>query len=258
MQQRIPDEKAAEVFELAARLYAQHDQSYSVDDLVRAGSEAQIPQEFIQEALQQIQAREIQQQQVRQRRRQLQIVAIALGVIIIGWSALTYNSLSAAEQNVDLAWAQVENQLQRRADLIPNLVRVVQAGARQERDLVALLTQSRQNYLAANTPVARVEAAEQVSEAVNQFQTYIIQNPQLQSNQLFIGLQDELAGTENRLAVERMRYNQSVNAYNRRVRSFPNFFVAGLFGFQPRSLFEANSPETPTIPSDFSSPNESN
>jgi LemA protein len=104
----------------------------------------------------------------------LQIVAIAVGAIIIGWSAWTYNSLSAAAQNVDLAWAQVENQLQRRADFIPNLVRVVQAGARQKRDLVALLTQSRQNYLAADTPAERVEAAEQVSAAVNQFQTYVI------------------------------------------------------------------------------------
>lgn len=150
---RIPDEKAPEVFELAARLYAQQTQSYSTDDLVAAGSEVQIPPEFIQEALRQIQAKEIQQQQQQQqqakRRNQLGMVAIGAGVVIAGWLAWTYNSLSAAAQNTELAWAQVENQFQRRADLIPNLVNVTQAGAQQEQELARLLTSARQNYLAA-------------------------------------------------------------------------------------------------------------
>lgn len=256
--QRIPDQQASEVFELAARLYAQRSQSYSVEELVQAGSEVEIPPEYVQEALRQVQTREAQQQQqqqqTRERRKQLQWVAIGVGVVLLGWVAWTYNALSNRAENVDLAWAQVENQFQRRADLIPNLVNVVQAGAQQERELVALLTQARQSYLTAETQADQVEAAEQITGALNQFQTYVVQNPQLQSNQLFIGLQDELAGTENRIAVERMRYNQSVSAYNRQLRSFPNVLVAPVLGFEPQPLFEAETAEPPIIPSDFSSP----
>jgi LemA protein len=250
---RIPDEKAPEVFELAARLYAERSQSYSVDDLVAAGSEVQIPPEFVQEALRQIQVREAQQQQQQQqraaRRKQFSMVAIGAGVIVLGWLGWTYNALSGAAQNVDLAWAQVENQFQRRADLIPNLVNVTRSGAQQEQALVAQLTQARQNYLSADSQPEQVEAAEQITGALNQFQTYAIQNPQLQSNQLFVGLQDELAGTENRIAVERMRYNQSVGTYNRQVRSFPNSLVAPVFGFAPKPLFEADpgTSEPPAI-----------
>jgi len=248
---RIPDQMAPEVFDLAARLYAQHNQSYSVDDLVAAGSEVQIPPEFVQEALRQVQANQLQeqqqQQQARSRRKQLQMVAIGAGVVIAGWLGLTYNALSGAEQNVALAWAQVENQLQRRADLIPNLVNATQAGAQQEREIVRLLTEARENYLAADTQSEQVEAAEQLTRALNQFQSYVVQNPQLRSNQLFISLQDEIAGTENRIATERRRYNQSVQQYNRQVQSFPNAIVAPVFGFAPKPFFEATNSEVPVV-----------
>lgn len=255
--QRIPDDQADEIFQRAAELYAQQkgSQGYSTEDLMQAGAEAQIPPEFVQAAIAQVQQQHLQaqqqqqqqQQQARERRRQVSIGAIALGVVLAGWLMWAYNSLASAEQTVDLAWAQVENQFQRRADLIPNLVNVTQAGAQQERELVAQLTQSRQNYLAASTQTEQVEAAEQVTAALNQFQTYAIGNPQLQSNQLFVGLQDELAGTENRIAVERMRYNQAVAAYNRRVKAFPNTLVAPLLGFEAKPLFQATTSEPPAI-----------
>lgn len=249
---RIPDDKASEVFELAARLYSQSSNTYSVDELVQAGSEVQIPPEFIQEALQRIEAQEreaeIQRQQAQKRRRQLQMAAAAVGAIALGWAIWTYNSLSAASQSVDLAWSQVENQFQRRADLIPNLVNVTQAGATQEQEVIELLTASRQTYLAAETPSEQVAAAQQINQALNQFQTYIAQNPQLQSSQLYIGLQDELAGTENRIAVERKRYNEQVAAYNRQVQSFPNALIATVFGFQPKPLFQAENSAPPVIP----------
>jgi LemA protein len=249
---RIPDDKASEVFELAARLYSESSNTYSEDELVQAGSEVQIPSEFIQEALRRIEVQEreaeIQRQQAQKRRKQLQIAAAAVGAIALGWAIWTYNSLTAARQSVDLAWGQVENQFQRRADLIPNLVNVTQAGAAQERELIELLNASRQNYLAAETQPEQVVAAQQINQALNQFQSYVAQNPQLQSSQLYIGLQDELAGTENRIAVERKRYNEQVAAYNRKVQSFPNTLVASLFGFQPQPLFQAENSAPPVIP----------
>lgn len=100
----------------------------------------------------------------------------------------------------------------------------------------------------------RVEAAEQLTGALNQFQAYVIQRPELRSNQLLVGLQDELAGTENRIAVERKRYNEQVAQYNQRVRSFPNSLIAELFGFQPKPLFEAQpgNAQPPQLPASFS------
>lgn len=249
---RIPEQLAPEVFELASRLYAEQKQSYSTEDLVAAGSEVQIPPEYIQEALRQVQERQrqaqAQQAQAQARRRQLQLAAIGVGVLVAGWAALTYNALSGADQRVDAAWAQVENQLQRRADLIPNLVNATQAGAQQERELAQILTDARQTYLEAGTQSEQIAAAAAVNDALSQFQSYALQDPQLRGNQLFIGLQDELAGTENRIAVERMRYNQSVEAYNRRVRSFPNSVVATLFGFEPQPFFEATNTAVPAVP----------
>lgn len=250
---QIPEAMVPEVFTLAAQLYAEkkQDQGFSLAELTEAGTGAQIPSEFVAEAVQQIRAREAQIQeqkkQAQKRQNQLKIALLSVGAIASLWLMWTYNTLSSGAQNVELAWSQVENQFQRRADLIPNLVNVTRAGAQQEQELITLLTQSRQNYLAADTRTQQVEAAEQVTEALDQFQSYVVRNPQLQSNQLFIGLQYELAGTENRIAVERMRYNQNVAAYNRRVQSFPNSLVASVFGFKPKPLFRSDRSEPPVI-----------
>jgi LemA protein len=161
---------------------------------------------------------------------------------------LTYNSLKNTAQRVDAAWAQVENQFQRRADLIPNLVSVTQAYARrQERELVMLLQNSRQTYLQADSPNEKIAAMAQITQALDQFQHYSVQNPQLQSSQVFINLQYELAGTENRIAVERMRYNQAVEAYNQKVESFPNSLFSVVLGFQPKAFYQAQKTTAPVI-----------
>lgn len=241
----IPEELTLEVFALASRLYSQASQKYSLSELEQVGMEAQIPPEFIRQAVREIHVRKTQA-----RKRQLAALATLFGLslAICLWSVATYNALNNAEQKVDAAWAQVENQLQRRADLIPNLISVTQNYARQERDLVIELQRSRQYYLQAATSLQKIDAIAKVDLAVAQFQEYLAKDPQLQSNQVVTNLEYELIGTENRIAVERMRYNQSVQAYNSQVKSFPKSLLARIFGFQVRSFFQVQ-PDTPRVDS---------
>lgn len=241
---RIPEEMVSEVFTLASRLYAEKNQEYSLAELTEAGAEANIPPEFIQQALQEIQAQKIA---ARKRQENLRIILISLGAVIGVWGIWTYNTLSSTSQRVEGAWAQVENQFQRRADLIPNLVNVTQAYARQEREIINQLTQSRQAYQQADNPNEKITAMTQVSQAIGNFQTSIASKPQLQSSQAFTNLQYELAGTENRIAVERRRYNQAVQIYNQKVQAFPNSIVATLFGFKPKAFFQAENSQLPVI-----------
>jgi len=254
LEPKIPEELTLEVFALASRLYSQASQKYSLAELERAGLEAQIPPEFIRQAVREIYKRKIQAQ-----KRQLTAIAalLGLGLAICLWSVATYNTLNDAEQKVDAAWAQVENQFQRRSDLIPNLIAVTQTyttrdaeGGRERdhRNLVAELKRSRQSYLQAATPAQKVNALSQIDLAVVQFQEYLAKNPQLQSAQAITNLEYELTGTENRIAVERMRYNQAVQAYNRQVKSFPNSLLSPVFGFHVRSFFQAQ-PNAPAVDS---------
>ena len=243
---RVPEEITPEVLELASRYYAEYTQSYSEAELVAAGKEVQIPAEFIQRAIQEVQAKQkqqLEQQERIQKQRQI-LLKIGAGVLAVLalWSIWTYNTLSSSASKVEAAWAQVENQLQRRADLIPNLVSATQAHAKQEKELISLLLQSRHAYLQAVTPEEKAAAIGQVNQAIALFGNYAAVNPQLQSSQLFVNLQYELAGTENRIAVERMRYNQSVQAYNQKIQAFPNSLLAKVFGFEKKSFFQFSPP----------------
>ena len=238
---RIPENIASEVLELASRYYAEQNQSYSKSELVEAGKEVQIPTELIEQAIRDVQIQhqqKIEQQKQVQKQRQT-ILKISAGIFaaIAIWSIWTYNSFSSTALKTEAAWAQVENQLQRRTDLIPNLVSVTQAYAQQEKDLVSLLIQSRQTYLQAVTPAEKRVAIVEVDRAIGRFREYAVTNPQLQSSQLFVNLQYELAGTENRLAVERMRYNRSVQAYNQKIQGFPNSLLAKALEFEKKSFF---------------------
>lgn len=240
---RIPEEIVPEVLELASRYYADYTQSFAESELVEAAKEVRIPAEFIQQAIREVQ-RQRQQKLERQRKAtQQRQRLLSVGVGIIGVIALsgmwTYNTLVSSASRVNAAWAQVENQLQRRADLIPNLVSVTQASAQQEKALVTLLVQSRQSYLQALTPAQKAAAIAKIDQAIARFHQYAATNPQLQSSQLFINLQYEMAGTENRLAVERMRYNQAVQAYNQQVQAFPTSLLAKAWGFHQQSFFQA-------------------
>jgi LemA protein len=249
---RIPEEIAPAVFALASRYYADYHQGFSESELVKAGSEVDIPPEFIQKAIQEIQ---IQQQQKLDQHKRVQqkcqlLLKIGVGFlsIILLWSIWIYNSFSLRSVRVEAAWAQVENQLQRRADLLPNLVKAAQTYAKHEQSLVTTLIQARESYLKATTLNEKVVAIGKVDHAIEQFHDYAAGHPELQSNQLFINLQYEIAGTENRLAVERMRYNQAVQDYNQTIQTFPNSLLARVLKIQSKSFFKTVNSAPPTTP----------
>ncbi|MBM4271941.1 MAG: LemA family protein [Deltaproteobacteria bacterium] len=151
----------------------------------------------------------------------------------------TYNTFVSLDEGVKSAWAQVENQLQRRYDLIPNLVETVKGYTKQERDVLVEVTNARARVGGAVSVPDKISANNELSGALSRLLVVVERYPDLKSNQNFLRLQDELAGTENRIAVERRRYNESVQAYNIAIRSFPANLLAGIFNFQSATFFEA-------------------
>ena len=217
-----------------------------------AATEAGISPQLIERAIKDVRAQHQQkleqQRQVKVHRQRLLKIGAAFLVAIALYHVWIYNSLSGAALKTEAAWAQVENQLQRRTDLIPNLVSVTQAYAQHEKELISLLVQSRQAYVQAVTPEEKAAAMVKVNLAIGRFRDLVATNPQLQSSQLFVNLQYELAGTENRLAVERMRYNRTVQDYNQKIQGFPNSIVAKALGFEKQSFFQATTADVPQIP----------
>lgn len=242
---RIPEEMVPEVMEVAARLYAEMKEGYSLLELQQAGSEVQIPPEIIDRAIAQVEANRreatLAQQRARKRNREIGLAGGGMAALVLLWGGWTYNSLQTASSRVEAARAQVENQLQRRADLIPQLVAVTKAAAAQEKEVVMVLARSRETYLQAITLAEKVQATTAMNVAIAQFQAFAAQTPQLQSSQAFTNLQYEISGTENRIATERRRYNQSIQAYNQKLQTFPNSLVARLFGFEAQPFFQSRS-----------------
>jgi LemA protein len=162
-------------------------------------------------------------------------------------SGCSYNTFVGQEEAIKTQWAQVENQLQRRNDLIPNLVETTKGIAQQEKDVFGQIAESRAKLSGATTPEQRMQAANEQSTALARLLVVVENYPQLRSNESFNRLMDELAGTENRLAVERMRYNERVQEYNTSRRRFPSNVTAGVFGFKEHPLFNA-PPEAERVP----------
>lgn len=155
---------------------------------------------------------------------------------------VTYNQLVRSRQAVDAQWAQVESVYQRRADLVPNLVAATQGYLLQERVVINELTKARTAYVgAAPGSPDRVTAANQLQGAIGRLLAIVERYPELRSSKVVLGLMDELAGTEHRIAVERRRYNDQVRGYNQLVLSFPHSVIARATGFSPRSYFQAAS-----------------
>lgn len=179
------------------------------------------------------------------------ILGIVALLIIIPYSYLkgTYNTLVTMEETIKGAWAQVENQLQRRYDLIPNYVETVKGYAAHEKEVFVQVTEARSKVGNANTVNEKIEANNQLSSALSRLMVVVEQYPQLKANANFIRLQDELAGTENRIAVERRRFNEAVRAYNTKIRTFPTNMVAGMFGFEKAEFFQVpgERQETPKV-----------
>jgi LemA protein len=184
------------------------------------------------------------------------VVLVVLGGLAV-WGIGINNELITLDQAATAAWAQVQNQYQRRADLIPNLVETVKGFAAQERGVLESVTQARARATgvqltpeALNDPKAmeRFQAAQrELSGALSRLLVTVERYPELKSNQNFLDLQKQLEGTENRIAVERKRFNDAVAAYNTRLRLFPGSIVARLAGFTPKAFFEA-APDAATPP----------
>jgi LemA protein len=141
------------------------------------------------------------------------------------------------DQNVKQGWAQVENQLQRRYDLIPNLVETVKGYAKHEKTTFENITKARSAWTGATNATQKVNAANEMEGALSRLMVVVENYPQLQAAPNYRALQDELAGTENRIAVERMRYNEKVQAYNTRAKSIPTVVFVRTFGFDSEKIF---------------------
>ena len=161
-------------------------------------------------------------------------------VVVLGIAAVfSYNRFVTQEEAIKAQWAEVENQLQRRNDLIPNLVETVRGYAAHEEGVFKEVADARARLAGANTPAETIQAANQQSSALGRLIAIAENYPQLKANEQFNRLMDELSGTENRLAVERMRYNERVQAYNTSRRQFPSNITASIFGFKEYTLFDA-------------------
>ena len=165
----------------------------------------------------------------------MMLCAIALSLL----PGCGYNALVRQNESVDAAWSEVQNQLQRRNDLIPNLVNTVKGFAQQEKDVLIKVTEARGRVAGAATPEQAMNASNELSGALSRLLVVVEKYPELKSDQNFMHLQDELAGTENRLAVARMRYNEAAQAYNTTLKSFPTNLLGRMFGFSARTYFEA-------------------
>ena len=173
------------------------------------------------------------------------VVAFIIGSMCVG----AYNRMVTEREAVDKAWAQVENVLQRRADLIPNLVETVKGYAAHEKEVFENVAAARARLAGATTPEEATAANAGLTSALGRLLAIAENYPQLMANENFIRLQDELAGTENRIATERMRYNEAVRSYNTLIKRFPGNIVAGLFTFGEKDYFEASaeSKEVPKV-----------
>jgi len=173
---------------------------------------------------------------MRTRRTTTIAVAILTALTVTGCG---YNRLTTLKEAIDAAWAQVENQLQRRNDLIPNLVEVTKGYAKHEKEIFESVAEARAKLIGAKTRDEQIDAANQVSNALSRLLAIAEAYPNLKADAQFARLSDELAGTENRIATERRRYNEAVQAYNTSIKNFPTMLFAGCLGFQPAKYFEA-------------------
>jgi LemA protein len=177
---------------------------------------------------------------------------LGIGVLVAVLAALpstgcSYNRFVSEEEAIKTQWAQVESQLQRRNDLIPNLVETTKGFAQHEESVYKDIADARSKLLAAKSPDETITAANQQTQALGRLLAVVENYPQLKSNEQFNRLMDELSGTENRIAVERMRYNEAVNRYNVSRRQFPANMTAKMFGFKEYPLFQA-PPEAKQVP----------
>ncbi len=178
------------------------------------------------------------------------VIAIIVVLLLVGFSSYVSarNQMVAKNEAVKSAWSQVDVVLQRRADLIPNLVETVKGIALQEQTVFGDIAKARSQLLSASTPSDKIAANQQLDGALGRLLAIVENYPQLKSNENFLRLQDELAGTENRIAVERKRYNDSLQDYNTYIGLFPNSVWAGIAGFKRNDAYFAATEGAKTPP----------
>lgn len=185
---------------------------------------------------------------------------IVLGVILalLLMSGLyymnTYNSLVLLDESVEAQWAQVENQMQRRYDLLPNLVNTVKGYAAHEKQIFENIAESRSKLAGARTPADKMAASQGLEGALSRLLVVVERYPNLKANQNFARLMDELAGTENRMSQERRRYNEIVKQFNITIRSFPKSMIATRLGFEKKDLFQVETAAREVPKVDFGTP----
>jgi LemA protein len=174
-------------------------------------------------------------------------IPLVLVVVLVAGLFSGYNGLVKEEEAVNGAWSKVETQLQRRSDLIPNLVATVKGYAAQETAIFTALAEAR-TKLAGASGVSETEAATgELNDAISRLLVIVENYPDLKSNTNFLALQDELAGTENRIATARTDYNDTVQSYNTKIKSLPTVLYAGLLGFSPKEYFQADDNGNPQV-----------
>lgn len=177
------------------------------------------------------------------------IVLIVLVVLCVGGVITTYNSLVSSQEKVENSYADIDTQLQRRADLIPNLINSVKGYMAHEQSVIDSITESREKLLNAEGIQEMAKANDALSAAIDNLMVLVENYPDLKASENFIQLQDELAGTENRIATARRDYNDAVRNYNVKTKRFPGVLIARMFGFEAAEYFEAaeGSTEVPTV-----------
>lgn len=177
------------------------------------------------------------------------LMGVLVVVLVVGmWLVGLYNGLVGKDQNVKQNWAQVETQLQRRYDLVPNLVETVKGYAKHEKELFENVTRARSAWANARNTGEKVAAANQMEGFLGRLMVVAENYPQLKAAENFRALQDELAGTENRISVARMRFNDSVQEYNVSAKTLPTAFFVGIFGFEREKGFFEAAKEAKEIP----------
>lgn len=177
------------------------------------------------------------------------LIGVLIVLVLIGvWGVSVYNVIVSKHEAITAKWAQVENQLQRRNDLIPNLVNTVKGYAAHEKTVFEEVTKARSQWTGASTIDEKVQAASNLDAAIARLLLVVENYPNLKADQTFLKLMDELSGTENRIAVERMRYNEAVMTYNITVRMFPGNMIAKLLGYKPASVYFKAEEKAKTVP----------
>ena len=177
------------------------------------------------------------------------IVAIAI-IVILGLILISnYNGIVSKSEEVDNKFATIDTYLQRRADLIPNLVNTVKGYTQQEQEIVKSITEAREKMVGATSVSEKAEANNELTSALNNLMVIVENYPDLKSSQNFIQLSDELAGTENRIATARRDYNEAVKKYNLKIKKFPIGIIANMFGYEAKEYFQASeeSQEVPNV-----------